>query len=135
MSVSGCRFRMTQSKIIPPTDAMFAIVDASNLRHDSHCSLEDVLRNIHKHTLKPDRGMKVSTGDNVWYGQTNFVRIQRNESTLRPCSHYLRPSTDLIDFAWGTREMHCGAVRPFGSGACVRKLRNVQLCRPIRSQL
>ena len=37
---------MTQSKIISSTDAMFAIVDASNLRHDGHCPLEDVLRNI-----------------------------------------------------------------------------------------
>ena len=29
------------------TDAMFAIVDDGNLRHDSHCHLEDVLHNIH----------------------------------------------------------------------------------------
>ena len=32
----------------------------------------------------------------------------------------LRPSKDLIDFAWGAREIHCGSVRPFGSVACVR---------------
>ena len=49
--------------------------------------------------------------------------------SLGPCSHYLRPSTDLIDFAWGAREMHCGSVRPFGSVACVKKLRDVKLFR------
>ena len=60
---------------------------------------------------------------------------------VRACSHFLRLSTDLIDFAWGACEMHCGSVRPFGSVACVKKLRNVQLFRqrlirrPIRSQL
>ena len=62
-------------------------------------------------------------------------------STLRAHSHYLRLSTDLSDSAWGAHEMHCGSVRPFGSVACVKKLRNVQLYRqrrirrPIRSRL
>ena len=54
---------------------------------------------------------------------------------------WIRRRTDLIDFAWGAREMHCGSVRPFGSVACVKKLRYVQLFkqrrirRPIRSRL
>ena len=52
-----------QSKIIS-TDAMFAIVDAVNLWNDSHFPLEDSLRNIHK--LKPDGGMKGTSGGNVW---------------------------------------------------------------------
>ena len=30
-------------------------------------------------------------------------------------SHYMRPSTDLIDFAWGALQMHCGSVRYVGS--------------------
>ena len=42
---------------------------------------------------------------------------------VRACSHYLRPSTDHIDFAWGTREIHCGSVRHLGFVACVKKLR------------
>ena len=36
-----------QSKIISSADTMFAIVDAGNWRHGSHCPLEDVSRNIH----------------------------------------------------------------------------------------
>ena len=51
---------------------------------------------------------------------------------LRAHSHYLRPSTHLIDFAWGTREMNCGSVCPMGSVACVTKLRNVKLFRQHR---
>ena len=56
-----------------------------------------------------------------------------------PRSHCTHPLTDLIDFAWGALEMHCGSVRSVGSVACVKKLRNVQLFRqqrihrPIRS--
>ena len=41
-----CRFLMTQSRNIS-TDAMFAIVNDGNLRPDSHCPLEEVLRNSH----------------------------------------------------------------------------------------
>ena len=44
----------------------------------------------------------------------------------------MRPSTDLIDYAWGAREMHCGSIRPLGSVACIKKLRNVHLFRQRR---
>ena len=47
----------------------------------------------------------------------------------------LHTSTDLIDFAWGALEMHCGSVRSVGSVACVKKLRNVQLFRQRRMQI
>ena len=47
LAPSFCRFQMTQSKIISSTDAVFAIVDAGNLQHDSHCPLEDVLLNVY----------------------------------------------------------------------------------------
>ena len=36
---------------------------------------------------------------------------------LTPCSHHLRPSTDLIEFPRGARAMHCGSVRSVGSVA------------------
>ena len=41
---------MPQSKIISSTDTMFVIVDAGNLRRDSHCPLEDAMLNIHNKT-------------------------------------------------------------------------------------
>ena len=63
-------------------------------------------------------------------GERYFFPAQNTPNVctrVKPCSHYLRPSTDLIDFEWGDREMHFGSVRPFGSVACVKQLRNVQL--------
>ena len=44
-------------------------------------------------TLKPDGGIKGSTGDNVWYGQTDFVRIRRYESAFTRCSAIMLPSS------------------------------------------
>ena len=44
-------------------------------------------------------------------------------------AHCIRPSTDLIDFAWGDPEMHCGSVRSIGSVSCVQKLRTFLLFR------
>ena len=38
---------MTQSRIISSTEALLAIVDDGSLRPDSHCPLEEVLRNSH----------------------------------------------------------------------------------------
>ena len=68
--------------------------------------------------------------------------VRGRSQTVTACSHYRRPSMDLIDFAWGACEIfHCGSVRPFGSVACVKKLGNGHLFRqrrirrPIRSRL
>ena len=36
-------------------------------------------------------------------------------------SHYLRPSTDFIDSAWGALEIHCGSVRQVASVACIKR--------------
>ena len=55
-------------------------------------------------TLKPDGGIKGSTGDNVWYGQTYFIRIRRYESTFSRgrCSKY--PAlTSLLRIIWTAR--------------------------------
>ena len=64
--------------------------------------------------------------------------VPRSRNARGACSHYLRPSADLIDFAWGARQMHCRPFRPLGPLACVKKLRNFVLWkrrirRPIRS--
>ena len=37
-------------------------------------------------------------------------------------SHYMRLSTDLIDFAWGGLKLHCVSVRSVGSVAFVKSL-------------
>ena len=42
-------------------------------------------------------------------------------STLRAHSHYLRPSTDLNDSAWGAHEMHCPSIRLRGLRQKVEK--------------
>ena len=55
MRLFFCRFRMKQSKIISSTDAMFAIVVAGKLWHNSHCPLDDVLRNIHNNAESGQR--------------------------------------------------------------------------------
>ena len=60
------------------------------------------------------------------------------QSRVTPLAHCIRPSTDLIDFAWGDPEMQ--SVRYVGSVSCVQKLRKFQLFRlrrirqPIRSR-
>ena len=72
-----CLFLMRQSKIISSTDAMFAIADAGILQHGT--ALYRMYRVTSITTLKPDGG----TGDNVWYGRTNCVRIRSYESTYR----------------------------------------------------
>ena len=72
--------------------------------------------------------MKGSPRDNVWYGQTNFVRIRRYE----PLAHYIRPLTDPIDLEWGGAAMHCGSIRSVGSVGSFKKLKNFQLFRQRR---
>ena len=85
---------------------MFVIVDGGHLRHDSHCPLEDVLCNIHNNAQTGRRYEGGSTGDNVWYGQTNFVRIQRYESTLR--RYVFKHKGSAIDTRAG-KNTHAGA--------------------------
>ena len=54
------------------------------------------------------------------YGQRARGSNQQSLLTLTALAHCTRLSTDLIDFAWGAPEMHCGSV-------CIRRLR---LLRP-----
>ena len=71
---------------------------------------------------------------------TSFIVILQstNKTSYPLCIRWL---TDLIDFAWGDPEMHCGSVRSVGSVSCVQKLRKCKLFRlrrirqPIRSWL
>ena len=44
-------------------------------------------------------------------GVSFHIWFEKTALSVTLNSHYLRPSTDLIDFAWGAHEMHCCSIR------------------------
>ena len=53
-------------------------------------------------------------------GATCALEMGGRRARVTPRAHDLRQRTDLIDFAWGTLEMHCGSIRQIGSEAGVK---------------
>ena len=56
----------------------------------------------------------------AWGRNTVFHPLGYGPWCVALRSHYMRPSTDFMAFAWGALETHCGLVRCFGSVACVK---------------